>query len=514
MWGFLRSALPRPLSVALAAVILASWAAWGRAAPPDPSGLDAGERETLGRYARDTWKSFEAMARPAALPADGLQCGGDGAWRPSDNTSPTDVAAYLWSTLAAERLRIIEPAEAGCRLDRTLAALERIERVHGFFYDRIDPRTGAPQKTAPGDSKPIRTLLSAVDNGWLAAALIMVSHAKPSLRERAERLLEPMDFRFFYEPYDPADPVKHPGQLHGVYWPDDRSFGTFHGLVNIEPRIASYLGIARGQLPPDHYYRIGRTLRAEPGPQRQTPRGEWRTYRGVEVFEGHYTYRGMRIVPSWGSSMFEALMVPLFVPEARWGPRSWGVNHPLYVRAQIEHGLVEARYGFWGFSPACRPGGGYRTYGVDALGVDPEGYTSNDRDTPAGGGKGPADFRDGVVTPHASFLALPFAPREAMANLRALTERFPIYGPYGFRDSVNVSSGVVSDCVLALDQGMIMAAIANALADDAMQHAFADGPIEAVIRPLIAPEEFTAGTALARDSEEVAGDRGRSRPSP
>jgi hypothetical protein len=191
--------------------------------------------------------------------------------------------------------------------------------------------------------------------------------------------------------------------------------------------------------------------------------------------------------------MFEALMVPLFVPETRWAPRSWGVNHPLYVRAQIEHGMDEARYGFWGFSPACRPGGGYRTYGVDALGVDPKGYTSNDGDVPAGKGKRPGDFAGGVVTPHASFLALPFAPREAMANLRALADKFPIYGPYGFRDSVNVSTGVVSDCVLALDQGMIMAAIANALADDVMQHAFSDGPIEQAIRPLIAPEEFTAG---------------------
>jgi hypothetical protein len=42
---------------------------------------------------------------------------------------------------------------------------------------------------------------------------------------------------------------------------------------------------------------------------------------------------------------------------------------------------------------------------------------------------------------------------------------------------------------------MIMAAIANALADDAMQHAFSDGPIEQAIRPLVAQEEFFDGTA-------------------
>ena len=40
--------------------------------------------------------------------------------------------------------------------------------------------------------------------------------------------------------------------------------------------------------------------------------------------------------------MFEALMVPLVVPEENWGRRSWAVTHPLYVESQIEFGLEEA----------------------------------------------------------------------------------------------------------------------------------------------------------------------------
>ena len=103
------------------------------------------------------------------------------------------------------------------------------------------------------------------------------------------------------------------------------------------------------------------------------------------------------------------------------------------------------------------------------------------------------DEPHGIVTPHASFLALRYAPREAIANLQALTTRFPIYSQFGFHDSVDVSAGVVTGCILAIDQGMIMAAIANELADDAMQHAFSDGPIEKIIRPLVAMEEFSAG---------------------
>ena len=42
-----------------------------------------------------------------------------------------------------------------------------------------------------------------------------------------------------------------------------------------------------------------------------------------------------------------------------WGADSWGVTHPLYVESQIEFGLEEARYGYWGFSPSSNPAGGY-----------------------------------------------------------------------------------------------------------------------------------------------------------
>lgn len=454
----------------------------------------AAERGVLLRYARDSWRSFEVMELPSGLPADALRLGRAGSPDLALRTTPTNIAAYLWSTLAADRLRLIEPVEADRRVDRTLATLARMGRVHGFFPNHLDPRSGEPLVTWPDDGRPVRPFLSAVDNGWLAAALIMVGNARPGLRDRAVALLGPMDFGYFYDAYDAADPLGRPGQLRGGDYLDDHTSAPRYRMVNTEPRIASYIGIARGQLPAEHYFRLFRGRPTALGPQKQIPRGETRTYQGVAVFEGHYTCRGLRIVPSWGGSMFEALMVPLFVPEDRWAPRSWGVNHRLYVRAQIEHGLVERRYGFWGFSPACDPDGGYEAYGVEALGAAPKGYHAYDEHSKlSADSTRVAAVRHGVVTPHASFLALPFAPREALANLRALEAKFPIYGPFGFRDSVDVATGVVSDTVLALDQGMILAAIANALADNAMQHAFSDGPVEAAIRPLIAPEEFTAG---------------------
>ena len=467
----------------------------GDAPGGEPEPLTARDRDTLRGYAEDTWKSFAAMADGVELPADGLRRSQAGKWEASPKTTPTDIGCYLWSTLAAQRLGIIREEEAVRRMGHTLDAIRRLDRVHGFFYEWIDPATGKPLRASPYTSRPIAATLSPVDNAWLATALVMIGNACPSLRRQADALLEPMDFAFFYMPYDRSDPARHPGLIHGPYIVDKKAFGGFNRILNTEQRIFDYIGMARRQIPPEHYFRSFRTFAPDDREQSQRPEGEYRTYLGVRVLEGHYRYRGMRIVPSWGGSMFEALMVTLFVPEETWAPRSWGVNHPLYVRAQIEHGLQEARYGFWGFSPASNPEGGYREYGVDAIGADPRGYTSYNGGVPAGRDAAPSSgrFRDGVVTPHASFLALRFAPRQAMDNLAKLRETFPIYREYGFMDSVNVSRGIVSDMVLALDQGMIMAAVANALADDAMRRAFCDGPVERVLRPLIEQEAFTAG---------------------
>jgi hypothetical protein len=457
--------------------------------------LTSEERQELLQYANDTWRSFQKLALPSGLPADGLSRDGVEWGKASMQTSPTNIAAYLWSTLAAERLKLISPVETRWRIEKTLATLAGMERFHGFFLNDIDPRTGVALKISPWDSSPRRPLLSAVDNAWLAAALLMVANTQTAFRDQAIKLLEPMDFRFFYDPYDRNDPIRHPGLLRVGCWVNNNTFYGHYGMLNSEARIASYLGIARGQLPREHYYRLYRTLPEQCGPQEQLPQGEQREYMGIKVFEGTYSYRGARIVPTWGGSMFEALMVTLFVPEDEWAPRSWGMNHPLYTQAHIEHGMNDAGYGYWGFSPASSPRGGYKVYGLDALGTSPRGYPSfeaNGTVPQVLRASFPPRFSHGVVTPHASFLALRYAPREAMANLRALAARFPIYSPLGFTDSVDVSAGMVSGCILAVNQGMIMAAIANELADDSMQHAFSDGPIEQSVRGLIAMEEFSA----------------------
>ena len=53
-------------------------------------------------------------------------------------------------------------------------------------------------------------------------------------------------------------------------------------------------------------------------------------------------------------------------------------------------------------------------------------------------------------------------------------------------------TGTVSKFYLALDQGMVMAALANELGDDRLQR-YLSPALERSVRPLLAMEQFSAG---------------------
>jgi hypothetical protein len=470
--------------------------------------------DPLRTYAKDTWRSMVAMVDPATgLPADNIT--GDLRTR-STYTSPTNIGAYLWSTVVARDLGFVSRREASQRVEATLRTLAGLKHHadSGMFYNWYDPHTGAVLRVFPDDGSTITPFLSSVDNGWLGAALLVVRGAVPEQARRADAVLAGMDFGFFYNPDAKGGGL--PGLIRGGFYdeqppgcsvvgnyrhrgPDVWYTCNHYDITVTEPRIASYLGIALGQIPPAHYFATYRTFPAtcDWSWAEQQPVGFNTSYLGVPVFEGSYTYRGIRFVPSWGGDMFEALMPNLFVPEEQWGPRSWGRNHPATVAGQIEHGMRDAKYGYWGFSPASDPFGGYKAWGVDAMGMDTTGYPSDVEGSnyDAGFGDcrppGPAPtYGDGVVTPHAVFLAMRYAPREAADNLARLRANLGAYGPGGFYDAVAVRSGTVARRYLALDQGMIMGALGNALARDDIRRAFVTPQIERALRPLLAMERF------------------------
>jgi hypothetical protein len=449
----------------------------------------------LRGYAQATWRSFAAMTdQKSGLPPDSLDTDGT----TSVQTSTTNIGAYMWSAVAAEKLGFIGHRELVSRLKRTISTLEGMERHEpdGQFYNWYDHHTGAKLTVWPPDGKPLVPILSSVDNGWLAVGLKIVAHSVPEVAHRAQAIYDSMDFGFYYEP--------SMNRILFHYVPSTGERACCYDTYVSESRIATYIGIAKGEIPARAVYGTNRAFpdTCDWSWTETRPRGVTHTYLGTQVYDGALPYDGKLVTPSWGGSMFEALMPSLFVPEERWAPGSWGANHPLVVDAQIHHGLTEAGYGYWGFSPSNIPEGGYDAYGVDGIGSNPTGYYSNEDktlvdhgwpgcpDRPALPDPPPSAYTNGVVTPHAAFLGLRYRPDAAVADLERLQRDFAVYTPLGFLDSVNVDSGAVSESYLSLDQGMIMASLGNALGHDVLRRAFGTTDVAHALRPAIGLEEF------------------------
>lgn len=489
----------------------------GAAADPvsgQGKGGPKGNDKVLLGYAADTWASLDAMTdTTTGLPADKLQ--GDLS-SPSDNTSPTNIGGYIWSTISARDLGLISADDAFNRLKTTLTTLETIERHEpsGMYFNWYSPLDGHKLTEWPGSGDPVDPFLSTVDNGWLAAAFRVLAEAEPRLAAPANTLYDSMNFGYFHDLnakpgvglnrggfwVTPPPGCSVPGNYGGDETPVYYTCHWYDTSVS-EARIATYLGIAKGEIPAKAYYGTLRTM-PEQGCdyswQEQKPTGMTREYLGVPVYEGVYAYRGMSIVPAWGGSMFEALMPDLFVPESKWGSTSWAINHPATVRAQKEHGLQEAGYGYWGFSPASDPFGEYAEYGVEGLGMSSDGYASDRERTNVDVGydgcreatNAAPIFGDGVVTPHASFLALAYDKPGVLKNLAGIKNDLKAYGPGGFYDAVATKSGTIADRYLSLDQSMIMAAIMNDLKKDRLKDYFVDQDFETAIRPLVGAQIF------------------------
>ncbi|CAM5557508.1 hypothetical protein GCM10010329_25120 [Streptomyces spiroverticillatus] len=475
---------------------------------------------TVRAYAVDTWKSMDAMVEPATgLPADNI--GGDlSAASRSATTSPTNIGMYLWGAVTARDLGLITAADARARVQKVLGTLATMDHheASGMYYNWFDPKTGHTLTTWPGNGNVVKPFLSSVDNAWLASALMVVRTAVPEAKTQAQTILGRMKWTYFYNNVD-ATPGSPAGLMRGGFWPTKPTDGTCTVAGNYagdgkpdvqytchnygamgETRIVSYVGIASGQIPPVHYFGGNRGFQPTCAWawQEQKPTGTTHTYLGAPVFEGTYSYRGMKLMPNWGGSMFEELMNDLVVPENKWAPDSWGKNHPVFVKAQIAHGMEEAKYGYWGFSPSNNPNGGYREYGVDAIGMAADGYTSDQEKTQVDGGfegcregkPAPTSYGDGVVTPHAAALAYRYEPKAALDNLAKLRADFDAYGPGGFYDAVAVKSGKVSKRYLALDQGMLLASFGNALTGDKLRGYFAAGEATTVLKPLLGLEKW------------------------
>lgn len=255
-----------------------------------------------------------------------------------------------------------------------------------------------------------------------AAAALVARLA--GLAARAREMAMAMDFRLVYD---------EKRRLFAIGY-DARS-GTrdeaLYDLLASESRLASYMAIAKGDVPVEHWFRLGRSLTVADG---------------------------ATALASWSGTMFEYLM-PLLVMPVR----------PFSLLGQTCHSAVQRQVAYadgrgvpWGVSESAynvrdrHDTYQYRAFGVPDLALK-RGLAS-----------------DLVVAPYASALALAIDAHGALKNLAALEAR-SAFGPYGFYDALDYTRpdedqpAALVRTHMAHHVGMSLVAFDNALSIDEAQ---------------------------------------------
>lgn len=407
----------------------------------------------LSIVAEDTYAFFEDYTNTeTGLTSDRVDMSGSS--RATGHTSPTNVAMYILSVVSAVEMDFISADEGQDNIQTTLQTLEEMDVWNGLYYNWYYTDNGQLM-TDWGQ------FISMVDNGWLTASLLIAGHYFEDLQDQTTTLVDGMDYSTLYD--------ESHGLFYGGYDAEEESMTSHHyGTLYSETRITSYLAIGKGDVPENHWWHMNRTMLPTDTWQSQMPDGDFTTYNGIEVYQGHYEYEGISYVPSWGGSMFEALMPALIIDEISLAENGLGLNNARHVEGQIkfaEMNELEA----WGFSPASTPNG-YSEFGATEMGIS--GYDDH-----------------ATITPHASFLALDYDSDAVMANLSYINE-YDMYGEYGYYDSLNLETGDIAKSYLALDQGMIMLAIANHLHEGVIRRHFHATEIGSSFEYLLSDEDF------------------------
>jgi len=417
------------------------------------------EKEFLGKIAADTWKYFENVVdKKTALPEDHIRTGRTLAI--GNYTGPTNIALYWLSCVGAYDLSLISEKVAIEKIKTSLDTLAGMEHPeYGFYYNFYETHT----------LRATKRYLSTIDNAWLAAALVVLRQAFPQeFSARANEIFSRMNFSKFY---DEAN-----GQLRIGFDEDLGELSPYHyGLLASEARLASYIGIGKGDLKQEHWARIYRTLPKEWNWQKQVPQGSPKVLLNVPIFQGFYTYRDKKFVPSWGGSLFEYLAPTLVVDEQTYGRENLGRNNEIVTDLHILYAIRDKKYPVWGIAPCAIQYGRnwqYKEYGIPELAA--KGYPD-----------------EGVVAPYASFLALATRPKNAVENFRNLLAEYDeIYGEFGFYDSVVVASGKVDQQYLLIDQAMNFIAMVNYLKQGSITKRFHSDPVGKKAEVLLKEEKF------------------------
>lgn len=417
--------LVRPASLPVAWPVLVLWflsrfiSSWLNRAPRTTNRkLTKRDAQLLTDSAASIWRFYHEWSTPATnwLIPDNVTEDGAAAQR----VSPTNAGLLLNARIAALQFGFIGMPQFVRDTLQSLERLQKLEKARGHLLNWYDTETLQPLEPR---------FVSTVDSGNLAACLWTLKQAAAAfaaerehaafvpqleeIRDTCHRMVAEMDFSFLYDARRKVLSVGYDAAR-------GRREESSYDLLASESRIACFVAIAKGDIPQQAWFHLGRT---------------------------HTVARGNRVLLSWTGTMFEYLM-----------PALWMRHHHGTILEQSLKAVVRVQQDYgrrrgvpWGISEsACTASHGseygYAAFGIPALAVK---Y---------------ADREDLVISPYSSFLALLIDPKGAVDNLRTML-REGWSGRYGFYEAVDYSKSGEEPIRswMAHHLGMSLLAICNVL---------------------------------------------------
>ncbi|UGQ49328.1 cyclic beta 1-2 glucan synthetase [Massilia endophytica] len=354
----------------------------------------------------------------------------------ADPSLATDIAAHMWATALAaqchaalEELLWLAPWANAAPETVPDANLRRIPTLRELAA--YPPASAAPSDLAPGERERQQQLNVLLELGAERARSRI--QQLEALGQQAHSFAQ-MEYGFLYNRTTKLLTI-------GYNVSERRLDASAYDLLASEVRLASFVAIAQGQLPQEHWFALGRQLC---------------------IVHGH------PVLLSWSGSMFEYLMPLLVMPT--YDSTLLDQTYRSVVAAQIEYG--KQRNVPWGISESgysivdAAMNYQYRAFGVPGIGLK----------------RGLGD--DLVIAPYATMMSLMVAPDAATQNLQKMAE-LGFMGRYGFYEAIDYTAARlprgqthnVIKSFMVHHQGMGLLALNYLLNDRPMQRRFESDPI-------------------------------------
>lgn len=351
-----------------------------------------------------------------------------------DRTSSTNIGLSLLAIVSGIDLNFISKEEGIELLKNMLNSIESLEKWHGHLYNWYDIKTKKPLYPR---------YISTVDSGNFIGYLFVLKVYLIGLEDEFDcikdlieiitNMIDNAEFSYLYSEKNRLFSI-------GFNIEENKLTDSYYDLLASEARQASFIAIAKKDVPTKHWNCLNRTLTI------------LNNRKGLISWSGtafEYMMPNINIKRYEGSLLDESCKFAL-MSQIEYSKKlniPWGISESAFNLKDLHHNYQ------------------YKAFGIPWLGLK----------------RGLAD--EMVVSSYASILAILDKPKEVVQNLMLLKE-YGMYNKYGFYESIDFTPSrqkknetfSVVKTYMAHHQGLILLSINNLINKNILQKRFSLNP--------------------------------------